>query len=117
MTPRAVRKAERIVHLCWGLLIALYVYDLLPASGEPVLRWVAVPGIVGSGVAMWFAAPLRRLVARFSSRVLGRPSPRTRTDPSTAPTDGRRSPRTPLATGTVEPTSEARAEPLLEDPA
>ena len=60
MTPRTVRKAERAVHLFWGLVIALYVYGLLPSWGEPVLRWVVVPGIVGSGFAMWFAAPLRR---------------------------------------------------------
>jgi hypothetical protein len=62
MTPRTVRRAERIVHLFWGLVIALYVYGLLPSWGEPVLRWFVVPGIVGSGFAMWFAAPLRRLI-------------------------------------------------------
>ena len=44
MTPRTVRKAERAVHLFWGLVIALYVYGLLPSWGEPVLRWVVVPG-------------------------------------------------------------------------
>ena len=60
MTPRTVRKAERAVHLLWGVVIALYVYGLLPSWGEPALRWVVVPGIVGSGFAMWFAAPLRR---------------------------------------------------------
>ena len=68
MTPRTVRRAERIVHLFWGLMIALYVYGLLPSWGEPVLRWIVVPGIVGSGFAMWFAAPLRRLVKRLASR-------------------------------------------------
>ncbi len=65
MTPRTVRKAERAVHLFWGLVIALYVYGLLPSWGEPVLRWVVVPGIVGSGFAMWFAAPLRRAARRI----------------------------------------------------
>jgi hypothetical protein len=71
MTPRTVRRAERIVHLFWGLVIALYVYGLLPSWGEPVLRWIVVPGIVGSGFAMWFAAPLRRLIKRLASRWMG----------------------------------------------
>ncbi len=26
--------------------------------GEAVVRWVVIPGIVASGFAMWFAAPL-----------------------------------------------------------
>jgi hypothetical protein len=71
MTPRTVRRAERAVHLFWGLVIALYVYGLLPSWGEPVLRWVAVPGIAGSGFAMWFAAPLRR----FAKKVVGAGAP------------------------------------------
>ena len=64
MTPRTVRRAERTVHLVWGVVIALYVYGVLPAWGEPVLRWIVIPGIVGSGLAMWFAAPIRRFVKR-----------------------------------------------------
>lgn len=61
MTPRTVRIAERWAHLTWGLLIALYAYGLLPRWGESIVRWAVIPGIVGSGFAMWFAAPLRRL--------------------------------------------------------
>jgi hypothetical protein len=71
MTPRTVRRAERVVHLSWGLMLALYVYGLLPGWGEPVVRWLVVPGIVGSGFAMWFAAPLRRLVKRLMAKVGG----------------------------------------------
>lgn len=71
MTPRTVRRAERAVHLFWGLVIALHVYGLLPSWGEPVMRWVVVPGIAGSGFAMWFAAPLRR----FAKRVVGSSAP------------------------------------------
>jgi len=65
MTPRTVRRAERAVHLLWGVLIVLYVYGLLPAWGDPLVRWVVVPGIAGSGFAMWFAAPLRRVAKRI----------------------------------------------------
>ena len=77
MTPRTMRRAERVVHLVWGLLIGLYVYGLLPAWGEPVIRWVAVPGIVGSGLAMWFAAPLRR----FVKKIVGPGGPASATAP------------------------------------
>ena len=68
MTPRMVRIAERWVHLGWALLIALYVYGLLPAWGDTLVRWVIVPGLVGSGFAMWFAAPLRRLARAVLNR-------------------------------------------------
>lgn len=64
MTPRTMRRAERTVHLFWGAVIALEIYGLLPAWGEPTLRWIVVPGIAASGFAMWFAAPLRRLARR-----------------------------------------------------
>jgi hypothetical protein len=68
MTPRAVRKAERAAHLLWAVAIVLYVYGWLPSWGETVVRWVVVPGIAGSGFAMWFAAPLRRLARRALPR-------------------------------------------------
>jgi hypothetical protein len=61
MTPRTLRKAERCVHLFWGVVLALYVYGLLPSWGESAVRWVVIPGIAASGFAMWFAAPIRRV--------------------------------------------------------
>lgn len=90
MTPRTVRRAERAVHLLWGLLIGLYVYGLLPAWGEPVVRWVVVPGIVGSGLAMWFAAPLRRFVKKIvgPGRRPGAPVPPGRRAAATGPMAG-----------------------------
>lgn len=80
MTPRTMRKAERAIHLLWGLVLALYVYGSLPSWGEPVVRWVVVPGIAASGFAMWFAAPLRRLGRTVSARVW--PSAGAETPPS-----------------------------------
>jgi hypothetical protein len=74
MTPRAVRQAERAAHLFWALALVLYAYGWMPTWGEPVVRWVVVPGIAGSGFAMWFAAPLRRL----ARRALARSMPRSR---------------------------------------
>jgi len=70
MTPRAMRKAERAVHLVWALVLALYVYGFLPSWGEPAVRWVVVPGIAASGFAMWFAAPLRRLFRNARGRFI-----------------------------------------------
>jgi hypothetical protein len=75
VTPRTVRRAERAVHLVWGAVIAFHVYGLLPAWGDPVLRWIVVPGIVGSGFAMWFAAPIRRFVRRGASLARSLPRP------------------------------------------
>lgn len=64
MTPRTVRRAERAAHLLWALLLTLSVYGLLPSWGDTAVRWVVVPAIAGSGFAMWFAAPLRKLLRR-----------------------------------------------------
>jgi hypothetical protein len=82
MTPRAMRKAERVVHLFWGLVLVLYVYGLLPSWGEPAVRWVVIPGIAASGLAMWFAAPLRKLAKK--GRVLARSVFGAKVRPSTS---------------------------------
>ena len=68
MKPTTVRKAERTAHLAWALLLALYIYGLLPSWEETVLRWVATPALAASGFAMWFAAPLRRFWRRTRPR-------------------------------------------------
>jgi hypothetical protein len=70
MTPRAIRKAERAAHLLWALLLVLFVYGLLPAWGEGVVRWLVIPAIAASGFAMWFAAPLRKFVRARSRTVV-----------------------------------------------
>ncbi len=75
MTPRTMRRAERAAHLLWGLVLGLYVYGLLPSWGEPLVRWVVVPGIAASGLAMWFAAPLRRLTRATVRALRGAPDP------------------------------------------
>jgi hypothetical protein len=69
MTPRAVRRAERAAHLVRAALLILAVYDLLPSWGDPLVRWVVVPASAASGFAMWFAAPIRRLVKRVRAAV------------------------------------------------
>jgi len=66
MTPRAMRKAERAVHLVWALVLVLFVYGFLPSWGESAVRWVVVPGIAASG----FAAPLSKLFRNARGRLL-----------------------------------------------
>jgi len=73
MTPRTLRKSERAAHLVWGVVLGLYVYGLLPSWGEPLVRWFVIPGAAASGFAMWFAAPLRRLMRSTAS--VSRPEP------------------------------------------
>jgi hypothetical protein len=70
MSARAMRKAERAVHLVWALVLVLYVYGFLPSWGEPLVRWLVVPGIAASGFAMWFAAPLRKLFRNVRGRFI-----------------------------------------------
>jgi hypothetical protein len=60
-----MRKAERAVHLFWALVLGMYVYELLPSWGDQVTRWLVVPGIAASGLAMWFAAPVRKFVRKI----------------------------------------------------
>jgi hypothetical protein len=44
------------------------------------VRWLVVPGIVASGFAMWFAAPIRRMVRTIMpGRMVGG---RSRRDPT-----------------------------------
>jgi hypothetical protein len=62
MKARTVRRAERAAHLLWALMLVLFVYGVLPSWGESAVRWVVVPAMAASGFAMWFAAPLRRLL-------------------------------------------------------
>ena len=74
MTPRTVRRYERTAHLVWGLFLAVYVYGLLPSWGEPVVGWIVIPAAVASGLAMWFAAPIRRHAKALWAVVRPRPA-------------------------------------------
>lgn len=100
MTPRSVRKAERAMHLAWGLVILFYVYGLLPSWGQPLVRWVVIPGIAASGFAMWFAAPIRRLGRRVGvlARVFGTEAVAPAPSASTKPMDIERLPSAEAST-------------------
>lgn len=54
-TPRQVRDRQRIAHLLAGAVVVAYVYAA-PVLGHGVtsaVRWVVVPVLVLSGIALW----------------------------------------------------------------
>ncbi len=68
-SARQLRTWQRRAHLLAGLAVVAHVY-LDPAAGSPLgaaVRWVLLPALVASGLAMWQAPRLCRL-ARSRSR-------------------------------------------------
>lgn len=60
--PRRRRRFQRGAHLVTGVPVLAYVYTA-PAADAPLtlgVRWVAVPVLVATGLAMWLAPRLRR---------------------------------------------------------
>lgn len=54
-TPRQVRHRQRITHLLAGALLVLYVYaaPVLGTGFTMAVRWLVVPILAISGVALW----------------------------------------------------------------
>ncbi|WP_433509166.1 hypothetical protein ACQP2T_35015 [Nonomuraea sp. CA-143628] len=70
MKAKQIRTIQRAVHLVGGLAIATYIY-LAPPADSPAhtaIRWLIVPVLVASGVAMWQWPRIRRL-ARTKERL------------------------------------------------
>lgn len=68
MTAAEQRKALRAVHLITGLALVAYVYLPAPAELREVVRFLILPVLVLTGVAMWQAPHLRRLRKTRSRR-------------------------------------------------
>jgi hypothetical protein len=63
------RSIVRLIHIVFGIPIAGYVYSPfkeLP-NYAPVVRYVALPVIVLSGLWMWKGHLLRRLISKRSA--------------------------------------------------
>ena len=63
---RQIRALQRLTHLATGAGIAGYVY-LTPEPGSPaqsMIRWVVLPVLVISGLALWQWPRVRRLLRR-----------------------------------------------------
>jgi hypothetical protein len=68
--PKQTRGLQRIAHLATGAAIAAYVY-LTPEPGsvaQLLVRWLVVPALIASGVAMWQWPRVRRLIRRRAVR-------------------------------------------------
>lgn len=54
-TPRQVRHRQRITHLLAGAVLLVYVYaaPLLGPGFTMAVRWLVIPVLVISGVALW----------------------------------------------------------------
>jgi hypothetical protein len=64
MTPGQQRKIQRAVHLGAALTVLVCVYLPLGDLALNVSRFLALPVLVLTGVVMWQAPRLRRLLAR-----------------------------------------------------
>ena len=61
MTAAQQRKAQRIVHLAAALVLIAYLYVPLDAELQDAVRFVVLPVLVVTGIAMWQAPRIRRL--------------------------------------------------------
>lgn len=61
MTAAQQRKVQRGVHLTAALLLAGELYAPIGAQLHDVVRFVVLPMLVFTGIAMWHAARIRRL--------------------------------------------------------
>jgi hypothetical protein len=68
MTAAQQRKVQRGVHLTAALVLAGYLYAPIGAPLQDVVRFVVLPVLVVTGIAMWQAARIRRLWRTLSRR-------------------------------------------------
>jgi thiosulfate reductase cytochrome b subunit len=82
MTAAQQRKAQRVVHLAAALVLVAYLYAPLEAQLQDAVRFIVVPLIVVTGIAMWQAPRIRRLRKTVSrTRALGVPSAASPAEP------------------------------------
>jgi hypothetical protein len=66
MTAAQQRRAQRRVHLAAALLLIAYLYAPLAAQLQDAVRFLALPALVVTGIAMWQAPRIRRLRKRLA---------------------------------------------------
>lgn len=76
MRPALQRRLERVVHLVAGVVLIAYVYLPLGDAVAHMVRWVVIPVLVGSGIAMWQAARIRRALKMRRARLMAQPGGR-----------------------------------------
>lgn len=62
-SAKRARTAQRAVHLLTGLVLVIYVYATPSEGSWPTMlvRWLVLPSLVATGLAMWQWPRLRRL--------------------------------------------------------
>jgi hypothetical protein len=61
MTAAQQRRAQRGVHLIAALVLIAYLYAPLEAQLQDAVRFLVLPVLVVTGIAMWQAPRIRRL--------------------------------------------------------
>lgn len=61
MTAAQQRRAQRVVHLAAAFVLIAYLYAPLEAQLQDAVRFVVLPLLVVTGIAMWQAPRIRRL--------------------------------------------------------
>jgi hypothetical protein len=61
VTAGQQRKAQRIVHLGAAIVLVGYLYAPLEAQLQDAVRFVVLPLLAVTGIAMWQAPGIRRL--------------------------------------------------------
>lgn len=64
MSAAQQRKAQRAVHLIAGLVLIAYLYGPLEDQLQDVVRFLVLPLLVVTGIAMWQAPRIRKLRKR-----------------------------------------------------
>lgn len=64
MNPGQQRKLQRAVHLAPAVVVITYVYAPISAATADLVRWVAPPALVVTGLTMRQAARMRRTLRR-----------------------------------------------------
>lgn len=68
MTTAQQRRVQRGVHLAAALVLVGYVYAPLGTQLQDVVRFVVLPVLLATGIAMWQATRIRRLRKTLSCR-------------------------------------------------
>ena len=61
MTAAQQRKLQRAIHLATGIALVAYVYGPQAAQLHDAIRFLLLPLLVLTGIAMWQAPRIRRL--------------------------------------------------------
>jgi hypothetical protein len=67
--PKQTRNLQRAAHLVTGAAIAGYIYltPYLGPAAQSTVRWLILPMLVATGMAMWQWPRIRRTIRRWTA--------------------------------------------------